>query len=118
MAGEPENIAFLTQDIHMLPYFHGNRSPRANPTLTGILTGLKLSRTPEDMALHYLATIQAIALGTRHIIETMNHSGYCIDTIMPAAAAPRTHPCRSTPTPPAAPCCCRRRAKRCCSAAP
>ncbi|BEL91984.1 FGGY-family carbohydrate kinase [Serratia marcescens] len=82
MAGEPENIAFLTQDIHMLPYFHGNRSPRANPTLTGILTGLKLSRTPEDMALHYLTTIQAIALGTRHIIETMNHSGYSIDTIM------------------------------------
>ncbi|MEE4408056.1 MULTISPECIES: FGGY-family carbohydrate kinase [unclassified Serratia (in: enterobacteria)] len=82
MAGEPENIAFLTQDIHMLPYFHGNRSPRANPTLTGTLTGLKLSRTPEDMALHYLATIQAIALGTRHIIETMNQSGYSIDTIM------------------------------------
>ncbi|ANS45292.1 FGGY-family carbohydrate kinase [Serratia inhibens] len=82
MAGEPEDIAFLTQDIHMLPYFHGNRSPRANPTLTGTLTGLKLSRTPEDMALHYLATIQAIALGTRHIIETMNHSGYSIDTIM------------------------------------
>jgi ribulose kinase len=50
MAGEPEDIAFLTQDIHMLPYFHGNRSPRANPTLTGTLTGLKLSRTPEDMA--------------------------------------------------------------------
>ncbi|QUY47181.1 FGGY-family carbohydrate kinase [Serratia plymuthica] len=82
MAGEPEDIAFLTQDIHMLPYFHGNRSPRANPTLTGTLTGLKLSRTPEDMALHYLATLQAIALGTRHIIETMNHSGYSIDTIM------------------------------------
>jgi FGGY-family pentulose kinase len=82
MAGEPENIAFLTKDIHMLPYFHGNRSPRANPTLTGTLTGLKLSRTPEDMALHYLATIQALALGTRHIIETMNQSGYCIDTMM------------------------------------
>ncbi|MDX5629938.1 MULTISPECIES: FGGY-family carbohydrate kinase [unclassified Brenneria] len=82
MAGEPEDIAFLTRDIHILPYFHGNRSPRANPTLTGIVTGLKLSRTPEDMALYYLATIQAIALGTRHIIETMNHSGYSIDTIM------------------------------------
>ncbi len=82
MAGEPEKIAFLTRDIHMLPYFHGNRSPRANPNLTGILTGLKLSRTPEDMALHYLATIQAIALGARHIIETMNQTGYSIDTIM------------------------------------
>jgi FGGY-family pentulose kinase len=82
MAGEPEKIAFLTRDIHMLPYFHGNRSPRGNPNLTGILTGLKLSRTPEDMALHYLATIQAIALGARHIIETMNQTGYSIDTIM------------------------------------
>lgn len=82
MAGEADKIAFLTQDIHMLPYFHGNRSPRANPNLTGMLTGLKLSRTPEDMALHYLATIQAIALGTRHIIETMNQTGYSIDTIM------------------------------------
>jgi FGGY-family pentulose kinase len=82
MAGEPENIAFLTGDIHMLPYFHGNRSPRANPTLTGMMTGLKLSNTPEDLALHYLSTIQAIALGTRHIIETMNKNGYRIDTIM------------------------------------
>lgn len=82
MAGEADKIAFLTRDIHMLPYFHGNRSPRANPNLTGILTGLTLSRTPEDMALHYLATIQAIALGTRHIIETMNQTGYSIDTIM------------------------------------
>ena len=82
MAGEPEKIAFLTRDIHMLPYFHGNRSPRANPNLTGFLTGLKLSRTPEDMALHYLATVQAIALGARHIIETMNQTGYSIDTIM------------------------------------
>ncbi|MBA1984272.1 ribulokinase, partial [Escherichia coli] len=82
MAGEPEDIAFLTRDMHILPYFHGNRSPRANPTLTGAITGLKLSRTPEDMALQYLATIQAIALGTRHIIETMNQSGYTIDTIM------------------------------------
>ncbi|AKH87738.1 FGGY-family carbohydrate kinase [Edwardsiella tarda] len=82
MAGEPENIALLTRDIHVLPYFHGNRSPRANPTLSGVLSGLKLSRTPEDLALQYLATIQAIALGTRHIIETMNQSGYRIDTIM------------------------------------
>ncbi|WP_145521960.1 FGGY-family carbohydrate kinase [Yersinia aldovae] len=82
LAGEPENIAFLTKDIHILPYFHGNRSPRANPNLTGIITGLKLSITFEDMALRYLATIQALALGTRHIIETMNQNGYRIDTMM------------------------------------
>lgn len=36
----------------------------------------------DDMALQYLATIQGIALGTRHIIEVMNDAGYEIDTIM------------------------------------
>jgi FGGY-family pentulose kinase len=82
LAGSTERIAFLTKDIHVLPYFHGNRSPRANPNLTGSIVGLKMSKTIDDMALSYLAVIQAIALGTRHIIEVMNQSGYEIDTIM------------------------------------
>lgn len=82
LAGSKDEIAFLTRDIHVLPYFHGNRSPRANPNLTGTVTGLKMSKTLDDMALLYLATIQGIALGTRHIIEVMNQSGYAIDTIM------------------------------------
>ena len=82
LAGNKEDIAFLTKDIHVLPYFHGNRSPRANAHLTGTITGLKMSKTLDDMALQYLATIQGIALGTRHIIEVMHDSGYDIDTIM------------------------------------
>lgn len=82
LAGNKEDIAFLTKDRHVLPYFHGNRSPRANPHLTGSMTGLTMNRTLEDMALQYLATIQAIALGTRHIIEVKNAAGYEIDTIM------------------------------------
>jgi FGGY-family pentulose kinase len=73
--------ARLTHDLHVLPYFHGNRSPRANPMLRGIISGLKLSATVDDLALLYLATIQAIAHGTRHIISTMNEHGYQIDTI-------------------------------------
>ena len=48
----------MTKEIHVLPYFHGNRSPRADPTLTGSITGLKLSRSKDDLALLYLATIQ------------------------------------------------------------
>lgn len=82
LAGCKEEIAFLTKDRHVLPYFHGNRSPRANPHLTGSMTGLTMNKTLEDMALQYLATIQAIALGTRHIIEEKNAAGYEIDTIM------------------------------------
>ena len=72
----------LSRDFHVCPYFHGNRSPRANPDLKGMLSGLKLSATIEDLAVLYLATIQAIAYGTRHIIETMNQSGYAIDTLI------------------------------------
>ncbi|MFT6987171.1 MAG: FGGY-family pentulose kinase [Psychromonas sp.] len=82
LAGSKDRIAYLTKEIHVLPYFHGNRSPRANPNLTGSIVGLKMSKTIDDMALSYLAVIQAVALGTRHIIEVMNQSGYEIDTIM------------------------------------
>jgi FGGY-family pentulose kinase len=74
--------AALTKDLHVLPDFNGNRSPRADPTLRGMIAGLALSATEDDLAILYLATIQAIAYGVRHIIETLNTSGYAIDTIM------------------------------------
>jgi FGGY-family pentulose kinase len=70
--------AELTAEFHVLPYFHGNRSPRANPTLRGMVSGLKLSDSVDSLALLYLATIQAIAHGTRHILEEMNKAGYGI----------------------------------------
>ncbi|MBC2602158.1 FGGY family pentulose kinase [Puniceicoccus vermicola] len=72
----------LTADLHVCPYFHGNRSPRANPHLVGMISGLHLSAELTDLALLYLATIQAIAYGTRHIVEAMNASGYAIDTLV------------------------------------
>jgi FGGY-family pentulose kinase len=76
------NLGLLTEKLHLLPYFHGNRSPRANPNLVGMVSGLKLSSTLDDLALLYLAAIQAIAYGTRHIIEEMNQNGYKIDTLV------------------------------------
>jgi len=74
--------AELTRELHVLPYFHGNRSPRANPNLRGMISGLKLSASLDSLALQYLATVQAIAHGTRHIIETMNAAGFRIDTLL------------------------------------
>jgi len=74
--------AELTRELHVLPYFHGNRSPRADPNLRGMISGLKLSDSVDALALLYLATIQAIAHGTRHIIETMNGAGFGIDTLI------------------------------------
>jgi FGGY-family pentulose kinase len=72
----------LTRDLHVLPDHHGNRSPRADPSLRGMVSGLKLTDSVDSLVLLYLATIQGIALGTRHIIDAMNAKGYAISTII------------------------------------
>jgi len=71
----------LTKDIHILPYHHGNRSPRADAHARGVVVGLTLNQSILEVAKHYYATIQAIAYGTRHIIEVMNEKGYQISEI-------------------------------------
>jgi FGGY-family pentulose kinase len=71
----------LTRGLHVYPDFHGNRSPRADPTLRGAVSGLTLSATADDLALLYLATIQAVAHGTRHIVDTLNKKGSAITTL-------------------------------------
>lgn len=76
-----KHIAELTRDLHVYPDFHGNRSPRADPALRGAISGLTLSATADDLARLYLATIQAVAHGTRHIVDTLNRKGYAIRTL-------------------------------------
>ena len=66
------------KDLHVLPYFHGNRSPRADSHARGMISGLTLDSSPRNLALLYLATAEAIAHGTRHIIDEMNDAGYAI----------------------------------------
>jgi D-ribulokinase len=70
-----------TKDIHVLPYHHGNRSPRADVHARGVMVGLTLNQSVSEVAKHYYATLQAIAYGTRHIIEVMNEKGYQISDI-------------------------------------
>ncbi|HEX6239860.1 MAG TPA: FGGY-family carbohydrate kinase [Polyangiales bacterium] len=72
----------LTAELHVMPDFHGNRSPRADPSLRGMISGLRLFAGVEELALVYLATLQAIAHGTRHIIDALNARGYHIDTLI------------------------------------
>ncbi len=82
LAGELPFAATLTSKLHVLPDFHGNRSPRADPNARGMISGLSLEHGLDALAVMYLATIQAIAHGTRHIIAAMNEGGYRIDTLI------------------------------------
>ncbi|CAO2841736.1 unnamed protein product [Amaranthus hypochondriacus] len=75
-------LSALTKDLHVLPDFHGNRSPIADPNAKGIISGLTLETSEKQLALLYLATVQGIAYGTRHIIEQCNANGHKIDTLL------------------------------------
>ncbi|XP_046882938.1 FGGY carbohydrate kinase domain-containing protein isoform X1 [Hypomesus transpacificus] len=81
MAKDQSSVDLLASSLHVWPDFHGNRSPLADPTLRGAVVGLSLSQTLGDLALLYLATVQAIALGTRHVLEAMRKAGHDITTL-------------------------------------
>jgi len=74
-------IPDIAKSIHVLPYHLGNRSPRADSHARGVVSGLTLDQSVSAVAMHYYATLQAIACGTRHIIEEMNQEGYNISEI-------------------------------------
>uniref|UniRef100_H2YYV5 Uncharacterized protein n=1 Tax=Ciona savignyi TaxID=51511 RepID=H2YYV5_CIOSA len=75
------DIDELSRDIHMQPDHHGNRSPLANPSLTGALCGLTLDTSLQQLACLYLATMQSLACGSRHIVDTMEKHGHKIKAI-------------------------------------
>ena len=61
-----------------LPWFNGNRSILVDADLTGLLIGLTLRTTPEEI---YRALIEATAYGTRIILENFEAHGIQIDGI-------------------------------------
>eukprot|EP00118_Oscarella_pearsei_P007584 m.37666 g.37666 ORF g.37666 m.37666 type:complete len:237 (+) comp32418_c0_seq4:1326-2036(+) len=76
-----KSSALLTKDLHVLPDFHGNRSPLADPKQKGMIYGLTLASDADDLACLYLAVLQGIAHGTRHILDAMTAAGHSISTI-------------------------------------
>jgi FGGY-family pentulose kinase len=74
--------ALLTKDLHVLDFHLGNRSPFADPHARGAVEGLPLDRNDEIDTRLYVAAIQAVAYGTRAIVEAMNRSGFAIQKIV------------------------------------
>jgi FGGY-family pentulose kinase len=68
----------MARGLIVLPDFHGNRSPLADPHATGAIHGLTLDSSFDSLARLYFATATGIALGTRHILDAMDARGYAI----------------------------------------
>jgi L-ribulokinase len=57
--------------IHVLPDFHGNRTPFGDDRMLGAIHGLSLDHSAEGLAALYYRTMVALALGMRQTIERM-----------------------------------------------
>ena len=73
--------ALLTRDIHILGDFLGNRCPHADPYAKGIVDGITLDKSRTSLALRYYAAVQAVAYGSREIVEAMNAHGMQINSL-------------------------------------
>lgn len=66
-----KDLTSLTSGVHVWPDFHGNRCPLADPNLKGMVSGLTMDKSMDDLAVKFLATLQAVAYGTRLIVDEM-----------------------------------------------
>lgn len=67
--------------LHVLPDFHGNRSPLADPRAVGVVSGLTLDASFDGLCRLYWRSCVGIALGVRQILDVLNDNGYVIDTL-------------------------------------
>lgn len=75
-------VAYLTRNLHVLDFHLGNRSPFADPHARGVVEGLALDKSLAQDTRLYVATVQALAYGTRAIIEAANAQGFTISQIV------------------------------------
>jgi FGGY-family pentulose kinase len=74
-------ISYLGRHLFFYGDLFGNRSPVADPRMTGSIIGLTSDKSIDGLALSYYAAMEFIALQMHQIIETMNEAGHSISSI-------------------------------------
>ncbi|MCP8894100.1 FGGY-family carbohydrate kinase [Shinella daejeonensis] len=75
-----EGAAFAAR-LHVLPDFHGNRSPFGDPHALGVISGLTLDASFDGLCRLYWRSAIAIALGIRHVLEQFEACGYAPEAL-------------------------------------
>lgn len=74
-------IPYLARHLFFYGDLFGNRSPLADPAMTGALVGLTADKSLDALALHYYAALEFLALQTRQILDALNAAGHTISAI-------------------------------------
>lgn len=75
------SLAHLGKHFFFYGDLFGNRSPIADPTMSGSVVGLSSDKSTDGLALYYYGTMEFIALQTLQIVSTMNKAGHQISSI-------------------------------------
>ena len=75
------SISYLGRHFFFYGDLFGNRSPIADPTMSGSVVGLSSDKSLDGLAIYYYGTMEFIALQTLQIISTMNKAGHKINSI-------------------------------------
>ncbi|WP_415784257.1 FGGY-family carbohydrate kinase [Deinococcus saxicola] len=73
--------------VLLLPYFSGERTPINDPKARGVMAGLSLSTTRDDL---FRATLEGVGYGIRHNIETFRNLGAQVERIVAVGGGAKT----------------------------
>lgn len=71
----------LAPDLHVIPDFHGRRSPNPDPRALGAIVGLPLDASFDALCALYWRSCVALALGLRSILDHLTAHGVPITTL-------------------------------------
>jgi ribulose kinase len=75
------NICYLGRYFFLYGDFFGNRSPIADPMMSGSVVGITGDKSLKNLVIHYYGAVEFLALQTRQIIWEMNNAGHSIASI-------------------------------------
>ncbi|KAF2015742.1 D-ribulokinase [Aaosphaeria arxii CBS 175.79] len=72
---QASSISYLARHYFFYGDLYGNRSPIADPHMTGSVVGLTADKSLDNLAIQYYGVLEFIAHQIRQVITTMNDSG-------------------------------------------